>query len=182
MSALQGTQADAFLWLNYGHVALTSLWVYDYILFMPDSVTFIVESRWGIGTSLYLGCSHLPFALLAVNMLALSLLVIAIIYLGFTALLAAECIFILRSFAIWERQRRFMVFKIINAVVYLVQIIVCFHEFTSSFSEESSAPGVLRYADTKASSSVIAVYSVLAVAELEILLFVLYRAVENHGG
>ncbi|KAG2140122.1 hypothetical protein DEU56DRAFT_294069 [Suillus clintonianus] len=55
--------------LNYIYVALISLWLYDYILCLPDAVTFVAKSRWGIGTFLYLACSHLPLAFILLNML-----------------------------------------------------------------------------------------------------------------
>ncbi|KAG1775202.1 hypothetical protein EV702DRAFT_1119332 [Suillus placidus] len=94
---------------------------------------------------------------------------------------SAECIFILREFAVWERVRRFVVFKIIVIIAHLIPIIVCFQEFIPSL-EECSIPGGVGYVDTKARSSVIAVYCLLVAGELEILVWVLYRAFKNHGG
>ncbi|KAG1719162.1 hypothetical protein EDB19DRAFT_746573 [Suillus lakei] len=70
MSALQGTQPDAILWFKYCYVALTSLWVYDHVLCVSDSVTYLVESRWGLGTLFYLVCSYLPSAFLLLCMLS----------------------------------------------------------------------------------------------------------------
>ncbi|KAG2130696.1 hypothetical protein DEU56DRAFT_902634 [Suillus clintonianus] len=160
MSALQGYQADVLLWSNYYYVALTSLWVYDFILCMTDSITFIVESRCGLGTVFYLACEFSPSAFLLLNMLG---------------------IFVLRMLAVWERERRFMVIKIINIIAYLVPILVFFYEFNVS-AGECSIPGGIRYVDTKGRHSVIAVYCLLIAAELEILVCVLYRAFESHGG
>ncbi|KAG1872159.1 hypothetical protein F4604DRAFT_788056 [Suillus subluteus] len=74
-----------------------------------------------------------------------------------------------------------MVFKIINVIAYLIPILVCFLEFIPSVGE-CSIPGGVGYLDTKAKSSVIAVYCLLVAGELEILVFVLYRAFESHGG
>lgn len=172
-------------------VALTSLWVYDHILCMPDSVAFILDSRCGLGTVFYLACSYLPCAFLLLNMIMTFLphgsytlcrfIYISNICVGFLSMFSAECIFILRTLAVWHRERKFVVFKIINIVAYLVPIIVCFGEFISS-ARECSIPGGIGYVDTKAKYSVVVVYCLLVVGELEILVCVLYRAFESHGG
>ncbi|KAG2369163.1 hypothetical protein BDR07DRAFT_856631 [Suillus spraguei] len=67
----QMTQAASLSWLNsnYAYVALMSLWSYDYILCFSDMVTYLVESRRGFCTFLYLACSHLPFVFLILNLL-----------------------------------------------------------------------------------------------------------------
>ncbi|KAG2125472.1 hypothetical protein DEU56DRAFT_759210 [Suillus clintonianus] len=150
MSALQESQAGVLLWSN---------------------VAFIVKSRYGLGTVLYLACSYLPSVFLLLNMLGV----------GMLSIFSTECIFLLRSLAVWQQERRFAVVKIINIIAYLVPIIVCFQQFNSS-AGECSIPGGIRYVDTKAKSFVIVVYCLLGVAELEILVCVLYRAVESHGG
>ncbi|KAG1804397.1 uncharacterized protein BJ212DRAFT_1590991 [Suillus subaureus] len=199
MSALQGSQADMLLWSKYYYVALTSLWV-----------AFIIDSRRGLSTVLYLVCSYLPSVFMLLNMFVTFLprgsytlcrsMYIINICVGFLSMFSAECIFILRTLAVWERERRFMVFKIINIIVrpipggcsrvnmsdsfpqaYLIPILVCFLEFIPSVGE-CSIPGGVGYVDTKAKSSVIAVYCLLAAGELEILVFVLYRAFESHSG
>ncbi|KAG2133655.1 uncharacterized protein EDB93DRAFT_1107497 [Suillus bovinus] len=152
---------------QYPYVALTALWVYDYILCIPDAVECIVKCRWGLGTFLYLACSHLPFAFVLLNMLTLPLYEFANI-----------CIFILRAFAVWERVTWLAIFAIVSVIAYLVPILIYIREAWSA-SGECWVPGALRYLDTE---SVYVIYGLLAVAELEILLFLLYRAVKNHGG
>ncbi|OJA17355.1 hypothetical protein AZE42_09593 [Rhizopogon vesiculosus] len=189
MGAFQATQGDALLGLNCGYVALTSLWVYDYILCIPDSAAYLVESRWGLGTLPYLACSHLPFAFLLLNMLqvfqhdASSTLclsyAIANTYIGLLILFFAESIFVVRSYVVGEKKLK--VFTIISIIAYMVPIIVCFQEVTSSISGECWIPGVVEYLDTAASSRLIVVYSLLIVAELEIFLFLLYHTVESCG-
>lgn len=129
MNAFQATQADAFLKLGYPYVALTALWLYDYILCIPDAVEFIVESRWGLGMFLYLACSHLPFVFLSLNMLEvfppdapLPLQVchsydVANSYVLLLTMFFAECIFILRAFAVWERKRQLAIIAVVSIIV-----------------------------------------------------------------
>ncbi|KAG0695899.1 hypothetical protein DFH29DRAFT_246702 [Suillus ampliporus] len=188
----QATQADALLRLNYGYVALISLWLYDYILCMPDAVTFIAKSRRGLGTVLYLCCSHFPFAFLLLDMLVFfqpdaplplcRSYFIANIYIGALTMFLAECIFILRTYAVCERKRWHTVFVITSTISYLVPIIVCMQKITSSDSGECWIPGVIGYLDTETSSRLYLMYSLLAVGQLQTLLILLHRIVKGNGG
>ncbi|KAG1750144.1 hypothetical protein EDB19DRAFT_92353 [Suillus lakei] len=189
MNALQGTQPDAFLWFKYGYVALTSLWVYDYVLCIPDSVTYLVESRWGLSTLFYLGCYNLPFAFVSLGMLtvfqpdASNTLCRsydeANLYIGFLVMFCAECIFLLRALAVYNRERKWVVLMAIVVIAHLAPMVVCFYDFSSSVSGECSFPGFIRYVDTKANSALTVTYVLLGFAEFEILLFLLYRTVYN---
>ncbi|KAG1750113.1 hypothetical protein EDB19DRAFT_89743 [Suillus lakei] len=190
----QATQADTLsgLELNYIYVALTSLWSYDYILCLPDAVTYTVDSRWGLGTFLYLTCSHLPFAFLILNMFVvfqpntpLSLCRsynFINTYIGILTMFCAECIFVLRIYAVWERERWFAVFLFVCIIGYLVPITVCLHEFNSLVSEPCWIPGISGYLDTESSTRIYVAFGLLAVAELQILLLLLYRVVNSRGG
>ncbi|KAG1750148.1 hypothetical protein EDB19DRAFT_92548 [Suillus lakei] len=190
-ASLQAAHADTLLRLHYVYVALTSLWLYDYILCIPDAVRFIVGSRRGLGTFLYLTCGHLPFAFVSLNMLLVfqpdaplhlcHSYDMANIYVGLLTMFCAECIFILRAYAVWERERWIGVFAIISIIAYLVPIIVCMQEFDSSVIGECRILSPFGSLDTKTSSQVYVVYCLLVVAELQILLFLLYRAVKGHG-
>ncbi|KAG1819926.1 hypothetical protein EV424DRAFT_1616975 [Suillus variegatus] len=151
MTALQVSQADVLLW---------------------SKVAFILDSRHGLGTLLYLKCSITPFIFMLLNMIGV----------GFLLMVDAECIFILRTIAVWERERRFMVFKIINMIAILLLIVVCFFQDIVPSMGECSIPGGIIYLDMKARSSVIAVYCLLAFGEFELLALVLYRGFESHGG
>lgn len=118
-------------------VALTALWLYDYILCIPDAVEFIVESRWGLGMFLYLACSHLPFVFLSLNMLEVfqpdaplhlcHSYDVANSYVLLLTMFFAECIFILRAFAVWEQKRRLAIFAVVSIIVSLV------YEATTSY-------------------------------------------------
>lgn len=177
---------------QYPYVALTVLWLYDYILSIPDTVEFIVESRWGLGMFLYLACSHLPFAFVSLNMFVVfqpdaplplcRSYGIANIYIWFLLMFFVESIFILRAYAVWERGRWHAIFVIVSIIAYLVPTIICLWEFDSSVSGECWIPGIFGYLNTKASSKVYVLYCLLAIIELQILFLLLYRAVKSHGG
>ncbi|KAG2049284.1 hypothetical protein BDR06DRAFT_961629 [Suillus hirtellus] len=67
-------------------------------------------------------------------------------------------------------------------IVILLPIVVCFFQDIVPSMGECSIPGGILYLDTKARSSVIAVYCLLAFGEFELLALVLYRGFESHGG
>ncbi|KAG1824315.1 hypothetical protein EV424DRAFT_1395394 [Suillus variegatus] len=155
-------------------------------------VAFILDSRYGLGTVFYLACSLSPSVFMLLNMLVTFLpsgsytlcrwIYIINILAGFLSMFSAECIFILRTMAVWERDKRFVVFKIINIMAYLTPIFVFFFQKFIPSIGECSIPGGIEYANTEERSTVIVVYCLLVVGELEILVCVLYRTFESHGG
>ncbi|OAX31680.1 hypothetical protein K503DRAFT_59875 [Rhizopogon vinicolor AM-OR11-026] len=210
MNASQTTQLDALLGLNYGYVALTTIWVgcrnyhvqvcgdsylqlntqvYDYILCIPDSVAYIVESQWGLATLPYLACSHLPFGFLLLSMLevvrpdASSTLCLSYFavntYIGILTMFFAECIFVVRAYVVWEKRITGII--IISITAYMIPIVIFFQDMISSVSGECWIPGVIGYLDTTTTTRLLVVYCLLVVAELEILLFLLYPAIKKDG-
>ncbi|KAG1847307.1 hypothetical protein DFJ58DRAFT_730186 [Suillus subalutaceus] len=178
MSTLQGTQPDAFLWIKYGYVALSSLWVYEYVLCIADSVTYLIESPWRLGmltifqpdASNALCRSYEEANLYWASDTSLDI--------GFLTIFFAECIFVLRALAVYHRDRKWVVFMTIFVIVHLVPMIVCFYKFASLLSGECSIPGFIRYVDTKEKILVLVMYILLASGELGILLFLLHRTVD----
>jgi len=158
---------------------------------MPDSITFIIESRWGLGKLLYLLCSFMPFCLLLMNMLQVfqrdasntlcRSYFIANQYVGFIVTFFAECIFIVRAHAVWENKLRVKAFIAISIIAFMTPAIVSFQEVTLSASGECWIPGVIGYLDATESSRWTVIYSLLIVAEFEILLVLVYRAVKSCG-
>ncbi|OAX31881.1 hypothetical protein K503DRAFT_860574, partial [Rhizopogon vinicolor AM-OR11-026] len=100
-------------------------------------------------------------------------------YVGFMAMFAAECIFIVRAYAVWEKKLK--TFTAISIIAYMTPITICFQQMTSSVSGECRIPGVIEHLGTMASSRWTAVYCLLVVAEFEILLLLVYRAVKSCG-
>ncbi|OJA17358.1 hypothetical protein AZE42_09591 [Rhizopogon vesiculosus] len=85
-------------------------------------------------------------------------------YVGFMVMFAAECIFIVRAYAVWENKLK--AFTAISIIAYMTPITICFQEMTSSVSGECWIPGVVEHLGTMASSRWTTVYSLLVVAEL----------------
>lgn len=176
---------------QYIYVGLVTLWVYDYILCLPDAVTFIVKSRWGLSTYLYLTCSHLPLVFMFLNMLVVfrpdsplhlcRSYNIANTYVGILTMFCAECIFALRAYAVWEREKWFAAVEVVFTIAYLVPITYCLQEFNLSVPEPCYIPGITGYLDNETSSKIYIAFGLLAIAEFQTLLLLLYRVVRGHG-
>ncbi|KAG2756937.1 hypothetical protein P692DRAFT_20434781 [Suillus brevipes Sb2] len=169
---MSSSQADALSSLNYIYVSLATLWVYDYILCIPDAVTLLADTRWGLSTILYLACSHLPFVFMFLNMLDV----------GIITMTCAECIFMVRAYAVWEQGRWFAGVEIFTVCAYIVPITVSLQQFNSRVSEPCWVPGISGFLDTETSTRIYIAFGLLALAELQTLLLLLYRAVKTHGG
>ncbi|KAG1832575.1 hypothetical protein DFJ58DRAFT_847997 [Suillus subalutaceus] len=99
----------------------------SYYVCLTRQITFLVESRWGFCTFLYLTCSHLPFVFLILNLLVVLQPDVPIslcrtyniinTYIGISTVACAECIFILRAYAVWERERWTAVYAVISTIV-----------------------------------------------------------------
>ncbi|KAG2347998.1 hypothetical protein BDR05DRAFT_957629 [Suillus weaverae] len=188
ISSWQTTQVDHDALLGLNVIALITFWSYDYILCLPDAVTFLAESRWGLGTFLYLTCSHLPLAFMSLNMLVVfqpdvplhlcRSYNIANTYVGIMSMLCAECIFIIRAYAVWERGRWFAAMEIFTIVAYVVPISFSLQQFNSEVSEPCWIPGTSGILDAETSTQIFVAFGLLAIAELQTLLLLLYRAIK----
>ncbi|KAG2140128.1 hypothetical protein DEU56DRAFT_294188 [Suillus clintonianus] len=102
-------------------------------------------------------------------------------YIGIATMICAECIFALRAYAVWERGRWFAAVEIVCIIAYLVPITYCLQEFNLSVPEPCYIPGVTGYLDTETGSRIYIAFGLLAIAELQTLLLLMYR-VKGHGG
>ncbi|KAG2147583.1 hypothetical protein DEU56DRAFT_784753 [Suillus clintonianus] len=107
---------------------------------------------------------------------------IANTYVGILTVVCAESIFILRAYAVWARERWIAVCAVVSTITYLVPITICLQEFNSLLSEPCYIPGVSGLVDPETGFRLYVAFGLLAVAELQILLFLLYRTVKSHGG
>lgn len=155
-------------------------------------VTFLVDSRWGLSTLMYLACSHLPFAFMLLNMLVVfqpdtplhlcRSYNIANTYVGTVSMICAECIFMVRAYAVWDRGRWFAAVEIFAVFAYVAPITVSLQQFNSRVSEPCWIPGVSGYLDTETSTRIFVAFGLLAIAELQTLLLLLYRVSKGRGG
>ncbi|KAG2064302.1 hypothetical protein BDR04DRAFT_279997 [Suillus decipiens] len=195
-SSLVHTRADShsgrtLLNLNYAYVSTTVIWVYDYIITFHDELAFIQKSRWGKVKILYLLCRYLPFVLLAADTyqvlqpaLPLSLCQTYFeinSWLEGITLVAAECMFILRTYAIWGRSRRILIILLGCFFAILIPVVYILITFGNSVTtSEPPIPNITSCYNVGESRIIVAAYVLLVVAEFEIISFTLYRSIKNY--
>ncbi|KAG0702950.1 hypothetical protein DFH29DRAFT_468718 [Suillus ampliporus] len=174
--------------LSYVNVAIAFLWVYDYLTTISNEINFLLHGRWTKTKLLYLVCRYLPFVFVTLGMLtyirpALSqtmtmckLYYSLNIYIGGVILFCAECIFVARTCALWGYKRSIVVFFLISVVLYLISIIVILIIHASSTRVMKSPIPSVSCFDYGEDSVVLAAYSLLILAEFQILFFSLRRA------
>jgi hypothetical protein len=177
--------------LNYAYVSTTVIWVYDYIITFDDELAFIQKSKWGKVKMLYLLCRYLPFVLLATDTyqvlqpaLPLSLCQTYFdinSWLEGITLVAAECMFILRTYAIWGRNRRILITLLCSFAVILIPVIYILFSFGNSITiSDPPIPNITSCYNVGESRIVIAAYILLVVGEFEIISFTLYRSIRHY--
>ncbi|KAG1887319.1 hypothetical protein F4604DRAFT_1721330 [Suillus subluteus] len=97
-------------------------------------------------------------------------------------MIGAECIFMVRAYAVWNRGRWFAAVQIFTVIAYLTPITISLQQFNSRVSEPCWIPGVSGYLDTDTSIRIYVAFGLLAMAEIQTLLLLLYRVSKSRGG
>jgi hypothetical protein len=182
---------EALIKMKYAYVALVMLWAYDYVITLDEELPFITRSTWRVVKYLYLVCRYVPFFYLAV-VLSRSLeshpslnmcqtLYSLNSYLGIVIIVSAESIFFVRTYAIWDRSKRILwafIFSVMFLLTPIVGILVKYNSSTTVINR--IAPGIPGCSKTGEISTVLYVYVLMVIAELEILCLTLYRAIANY--
>ncbi|KIJ66646.1 hypothetical protein HYDPIDRAFT_108548 [Hydnomerulius pinastri MD-312] len=180
---------------NYIYASVAAFWTYDYCLKWDEDYEFVFRTPWRSSKLLYLIARYSPFCLLAAH-LYLNLLpnesVMTCTLLDnisslFTALsmMSAECIFMLRAWALWGRSRR-----ILCLIVGSFLLILALDMFVSF---GVAKPSQIAPVPPEAQGSLTGCYTVhhdkaqmipfamIVVFELEVLALTFIRAVESYS-
>ncbi|KAG1800562.1 hypothetical protein EV424DRAFT_424103 [Suillus variegatus] len=107
--------ARSLQFATYIYTSTATFWTYDYACSLHEEWTFLLRSHWSKMKGLYIVTRYLPFIILITD-LYMSFTpnenpgkcgMLANISLGFGMILAicSECFFILRTYALWNRNR-----------------------------------------------------------------------------
>lgn len=172
-------------------MAVTTFWVYDCFLTLDDEVVFLTQSQWKWAKLLYIVCRYLTCGYLSSVMLAAlhptmsvhtcRMMYFVNTYLGSVIMVCAEGIFLARTCAIWEFRRRMIAIFMISGLLYVIAAHVV-------LSISGSAPQVIKspisvtscFETGEGGNTIIIVYVILAVAEIQIWIFTLYKAVAGY--
>ncbi|OJA20369.1 hypothetical protein AZE42_09498 [Rhizopogon vesiculosus] len=182
---------EVLMRLRYGYVALATLWIYDYVTTLDEELPFILEFSWRTAKCLYLACRYLPFVYLGATlfrtldqhpMLSMCETYYSLdSYLGGVIVFAAESIFFVRAYAIWDRSRWILWVFIVSVILLLTPIVAILVEYNSSTTvTDEIAPGISGCSKIGEGSIIFVVYVLIVIGETEILLLTLYRAIVKY--
>ncbi|KAG1854068.1 hypothetical protein C8R48DRAFT_323572 [Suillus tomentosus] len=107
--------ARSLQFATYIYTSMAAFWTYDYACSLHEEWTFLLRSHWSKMKGLYIVTRYLPFILLITDLYMsftsnenpVTCGMLANISSGFGMLLAvcSECFFILRTYALWDRNR-----------------------------------------------------------------------------
>ncbi|KAG1836170.1 hypothetical protein DFJ58DRAFT_189369 [Suillus subalutaceus] len=173
--------------VNNVFIVLMTVVLYDFVTNLGDELHYLLGSRMTLAKGLFLGCRYSPFAICALHVrTGLSSSVEGcpgltesnILLLGIV-LLCAECIFVLRTYALWNCDRRV---RIALLILYLalccgmiILVLACglqlkTTKFTSACYSNSSMPTNL----------ILAHYVLLLLLEIEIVGLTFYRMIRYY--
>ncbi|KAG1790200.1 uncharacterized protein HD556DRAFT_1393246 [Suillus plorans] len=177
--------------LNYAYVSTTVIWVYDYIITFDDELAYLRKSTWGKVKILYLMCRYLPFVLLAADTYQVLQPALPLSqcqtyfqinsWLEGITLVAAEWMFILRTYAIWGRSKRILIILLGSFFAILIPVIYILTSFGNSVTiSEPPIPNITSCYNVEESRIIVVAYVLLVIAEFEILSFTLYRSIKHY--
>lgn len=186
--------ANILQYLAYICTALVTFWTYDYICSLHDEWTFLLRSRWSRVKCLYIIARYIPFFLIAAdtrltltpdeNSKACKMLIS--IYSGFAviSLTCSECFFVLRTYALWSKNRIVLVAMLSTLFAVIVSFIgIWFSAIAKSryfsTSDISGIPGITGCYRTSSSVQLYLPFILLFVFQLGLVSLTLIRAIQN---
>ncbi|KAG1733491.1 hypothetical protein EDB19DRAFT_2041182 [Suillus lakei] len=168
---------------NVFFVVVTSV-VYDFVTNLGDELDYLFGSRMTLAKGLFLGCRYTPFVICALHIqMALSTSVETcpgisesnILFLGIL-LLCAECIFALRTYALWNRDRRVRIALLILCLAFLCGIIILVLGCGLQLKKANFTPGC--YSQTAIPTNfILTPYILLLLLQIEITGLTFYKMI-----
>ncbi|KAG2039405.1 hypothetical protein BDR03DRAFT_219130 [Suillus americanus] len=173
--------------VNHVFIVLVTIVVYDFVTNLGDELDYLLGSRMTLAKGLFLGCRYTTFVICAMHArMSLSpsvegcpgLAESNILLLGIV-LLCAECIFVLRTYALWNCDRRVRIALLVLYLAFfcgtMILVLACglqlkTTKFTSGCYSDSSIPADL----------IIAPYILLLLLEIEVVGLTFYRMIRYY--
>ncbi|KAF9236756.1 hypothetical protein BU15DRAFT_76717 [Melanogaster broomeanus] len=174
---------------NYGTVSILIIWVYEYAITFDEEVAFLKKSNWNTVKIFYLVCRYLPFLFVAINAFhflqpGLSLKACKsyfqfISLAGAIIIICAELMFLVRTYALWDRTRLALAIILVNFMAFFIPIAVIMVLFSSA-PTIAPIPGITSCSNASQSHIIIWAYVLLVIGETEILVSTVYRSVQHY--
>ncbi|KAI0064839.1 hypothetical protein BV25DRAFT_1822576 [Artomyces pyxidatus] len=172
----------------YSVAAIGALLVYDYLCTLDQEVEHVWSGTWTVGKALFILNRYPPFV---DTFISLKLLTsggtpedcrrqfIAVTWLISSGVIVSELILMLRTYAIWERQRWVLILLSTAAAVLYIPALVVTQMETKSFIFASTPPGETGCSLQHASAIIFLAYVLLLISETLIFTLTVIKAVQH---
>ncbi|KAG2122395.1 hypothetical protein BD769DRAFT_1670783 [Suillus cothurnatus] len=176
----------------YIYASMATIWIYHYACSFHEEWTFLHRSQWGKVKGLYIVTRYLPFIIVTANL-----------YLNFTwndntstcqmlgnmksglcmaSVICSECFFILRTYALWNKNR--ILFTAILSVFFAFLVASLIIDFTASVPAAdvtSAIPGITGCYNSTSSTSfqLFIPFLLLSVFQLGLMMLTFIRAIQS---
>ncbi|KAG2359836.1 hypothetical protein BDR07DRAFT_188213 [Suillus spraguei] len=158
--------------------------VYDLVTNLADELDYLLRSRMTLAKGLFLGCRYTPFVICALHirmtlspdveacpwLAEINMLFLVII------LLCAEYIFVIRTYALWNCDRRVRIALLVMYLIFFCGTVILVVEYGLQLKMANFTPSC--YSSTPISAHfIILPYIVLLLLEIEIVGLTFYRMI-----
>ncbi|KAG1867320.1 hypothetical protein F4604DRAFT_1956495 [Suillus subluteus] len=128
------TAARSLQIFMYLYMSMVTFWTYDYICSLHEEWTFLLRSRWTKVKALYITARYAPFLIATVSLYVAmaptdntnecQMLMDIITSLSLISLTCSECFFVLRTYALWNKNRIILVTMLSTLLAVIVSIFI----------------------------------------------------------
>ncbi|KAG2054147.1 hypothetical protein BDR06DRAFT_1008095 [Suillus hirtellus] len=182
--------ARSLQFATYIYTSMAAFWTYDYACSLHEEWTFLLRSHWSKMKGLYIVTRYLPFILLITDLYMsftsnenpVKCGMLANTSSGFGMLLAvcSECFFILRTYALWDRNRILLAAILGTFFSFLAASVSITVDTTVSAAYATSPiPGITGCYQSSTSDRIFIPFLLFSVFGLGLMILTLIRAIQN---
>ncbi|KAG2137029.1 hypothetical protein DEU56DRAFT_353756 [Suillus clintonianus] len=189
-SAADIAEATSLQYLAYLYTSLATFWTYDYACSLHEEWKFLLRSRWTKVKGLYIITRHVPFFLISMDIYLTfapsgnpnKCRTLGNIYVcfGVISLTCSECFFVLRTYALWDKNRIVLAAMVSTYVAGIVASIgIRFATIPTSYVTTSAIPGITGCYRTSRSAEVFLPFLLMCVFQLGLISLTLICVVRS---
>ncbi|KAG1884028.1 hypothetical protein F4604DRAFT_1952541 [Suillus subluteus] len=182
--------ARSLQFATYIYASTATFWTYDYACSLDEEWTFLLRSHWSKVKGLYIVTRYLPFVLFIMNL-----------YVSFTpnenpgkcrvmdniatgldiaSAVSSECFFMLRTYALWNKNKILLVAMLSTFFAFLVaSLSISFTTTVPAAYATSAIPGITGCYQSSFSFRLFTPFLLLSVFELGLMILTLIRAIQS---
>ncbi|KAG1809137.1 uncharacterized protein BJ212DRAFT_1484641 [Suillus subaureus] len=173
--------------LAYLYTSMATFWTYDYICSLHEEWTFLLRSRWTKVKALYITARYVPFLITTMNLYLIlapnentnncQIPINLITSLSLISLTCSECLFVLRTYTLWNKNRILLVAMLFTLFAITVPSFII--GFTATATSSSTASAIPSCDRSSGSFSFLIPFILLLVFQLVLISLTLVRVMQR---